>query len=527
MDAVRSDTKLHTTQRVKSPLTSPLPLSSRENKRTDKKDKKEDKTKAQRGSGGDNTVSTSTFPGDEQGDKRKFLAWNPSFFEWGRAELMCTDPMLMTTLLAPDTMAYLNLQFSDPGFLLEYTSGWLGHVVSAAHGQVLWHVLPGYSLLLEACLLGILQRPDLLTSGTGRRIQCLLLSSDTPSPTRAPIVLRTFVELRLRQTSVNDAMGLNQTLDCLDDWIRLASGEQLSDPLPENFCYDTLLFALQTALRGHHFQMLIKTLTFLYMHLGRFYRERRSELLQHVVFHRSVFFRLFLHWCPEVRRVFQLLLTYRVLRSTNTELSMSAVNVRPRVPKQAQPLLDQNTGPEHNSDRGKNESGGGLKSIIREVFSLWGQKDKDEVSVLCEGDPGLESCVLVTSELPREERQLDHVALSLLNCYMSIIHTVTNQDDTSTTTNTNTNTNNNNNNNNSNDPPKTPIRTPLQNSAKHVIPVELAAYATEAITEFHAHIQSFLRLQLHHSRTTPKAKSTELLVPLLYFQIASKHGIGS
>jgi hypothetical protein len=276
------------------------------------------------------------------------------------------------------------------------------------------------------------------------------------------------------------------------------------------------VLAIETALSGHHFQVLIKILTFLYMHAGRFYLQRRELLFEGVLLRRVIFLRLFLHWCPEVRRVFQLLLTYRVLRSKHKEYGLGSLIFDCRLlPKaDAGPVIARPADGKNNSkgsspssstskDGGRDlrdkrprpnpekdqQSKGGLSTIIREVFSLWGQRSAVEASVLCDGDPALETCVIVKTEMGRPELNYDGFVVCVLNKYIKLVQECSQ----------------------------------AERGYSPLIPLELAPYASDALTEFNTHIQSFHRLQTHRQRTKPETKPSELLVPLLYFQIATKH----
>ena len=87
----------------------------------------------------------------------------------------------------------------------------------------------------------------------------------------------------------------------------------MSHPFPPSYCSALLLQALTILLHQEHFQVLLKTLTFIYMHTGHFYGEERAQLFT-ILLSRELFPRLFLHWCTEIRRVFHCILVYRLMR---------------------------------------------------------------------------------------------------------------------------------------------------------------------------------------------------------------------
>jgi hypothetical protein len=196
--------------------------------RSDRKEKADAKKAKDEKKAGKSSTQGLAKEEDAQAVKQRFLAWNPGFFEWGLPEMMNYDETVLNALLAPQAQLFLKHQFAEPAFLLEMTALWLVHVQAAAHGAVLWQVLPGYSMMLEAALSCMIHFPHLLATNAGRRVQSLLLSHDSPSPQRSPAVLRAFVETRLHQTNQHDPAAFNATIDMVDEWIRLCAGDDLA-----------------------------------------------------------------------------------------------------------------------------------------------------------------------------------------------------------------------------------------------------------------------------------------------------------
>ncbi len=82
---------------------------------------------------------------------------------------------------------------------------------------------------------------------------------------------------------------------------------------------DTLATATAACLAGAHYQSLLKTLTAVFSALGHFSGPARASLVWGVLLHPGIFRSLFLHWNPEVRKCFMLLLRYRLARSADPE----------------------------------------------------------------------------------------------------------------------------------------------------------------------------------------------------------------
>ena len=188
------------------------------------------------------------------------------------------------------------------------------------------------------------------------------------------VCLTWFVELAIRHTSLYDNKGVEKNLDTLDAWFNAHLEPQLNhrthslnnsarispvnrkqitsrsfwlaefgsqlfyqqmserssygrllesltalngtmaNSFPAGFCTSTLIRALSLLLHQEHFQLLLKALTFVYMHSGHLYGPERQEWLDELVFHPLLFPKLFLHWCSEVRRVFMYIILYRICR---------------------------------------------------------------------------------------------------------------------------------------------------------------------------------------------------------------------
>lgn len=84
--------------------------------------------------------------------------------------------------------------------------------------------------------------------------------------------------------------------------------------LPSNFCFDLLIDALDILLDSEHFQILCKTLWFIYRNCGRFRHNHRIRLLSQTLLQKYVL-KLLLHWSPEVRQLFIYIIVFQVDRS--------------------------------------------------------------------------------------------------------------------------------------------------------------------------------------------------------------------
>ena len=101
----------------------------------------------------------------------------------------------------------------------------------------------------------------------------------------------------------------------------------MSHPFPAAYCTPLLTSAISILLHQEHFQVLLKTLTFLYMHTGHFYGRYRQELFD-LLLSDAVFPKLYLHWCTEIRRVFHCILIYRLARDGRVSCVVPTVEER-------------------------------------------------------------------------------------------------------------------------------------------------------------------------------------------------------
>jgi hypothetical protein len=121
-------------------------------------------------------------------------------------------------------------------------------------------------------------------------------------------------------------------LDILDEYFEIGSSDgRLDSPLSETFCYSIFFEAIRALLCSEDFQILCKTLSFLYMNLGRFYGSEREQLLL-IILLKDFFFRLFPHWSFTVRRYYQHILIYKIKRRGFIHDYSSAVSSAKKIP---------------------------------------------------------------------------------------------------------------------------------------------------------------------------------------------------
>eukprot|EP00823_Brevimastigomonas_motovehiculus_P008545 TRINITY_DN784_c5_g3_i1.p1 TRINITY_DN784_c5_g3~~TRINITY_DN784_c5_g3_i1.p1 ORF type:complete len:1211 (+),score=380.70 TRINITY_DN784_c5_g3_i1:67-3699(+) len=182
--------------------------------------------------------------------------------------------------------------------------------------RVYWALLPGYLSFVSTFMAHMLNSSP--SDYTFPLIKCqreMIRERDT---------LTFFVRAALGTTPANDREIINKVLDLMDVWFRAirppsteeedwAGATGLMAPLPDTFCFPFFFNAIAILLKSEHYQILLKSLTFLYTHFGHFFGEQRLEFARCLLF--DNFYRLFLHWCPEVRKLFHYILIFKLKRS--------------------------------------------------------------------------------------------------------------------------------------------------------------------------------------------------------------------
>jgi hypothetical protein len=88
---------------------------------------------------------------------------------------------------------------------------------------------------------------------------------------------------------------------------------QVDVSLHNSFCIDFFLKAVDLALSCDDFQVIVRTLVFIYNHSGRFSGEFRKKLFLDLIV-RKHFFKLSLHWSFLVRWHYHFLIVYKIRR---------------------------------------------------------------------------------------------------------------------------------------------------------------------------------------------------------------------
>ncbi|GAB5360927.1 hypothetical protein AAMO2058_000670000 [Amorphochlora amoebiformis] len=348
-----------------------------------------------------------------------FFDKNPSLFEWTLWLQGEDDKKIKEEIVKVKT------KLSEQENFFQFVSSIVCHVCTIAVGRVRFGLVPGYWTLVRPVIQRVSEKTPMQYSET--MIQCI---SDLLQNKQ---LLGFFSQILLTSTDANNPAEVDKCLTLLDEWF-LVCAPDMADPIPGGMCFNTLFKAMSILLSSTHFQVLLKVLTFVYMHIGRFYGKRRLELCKVFLEKPQNFNMLFLHWHPEVRHMFHRILTYRLNRlgpkpgkdsssqADPFEVKLRLVTMRIYESTPHRPPLPSSPPP----DTSKSEQNTAAeKSPIKEVLDT---KQRVEVSPpprhpvdsdaasRAPGDPELKNCSIVYSPLNNAQVQLDtNLATMLLD----------------------------------------------------------------------------------------------------------------
>eukprot|EP00941_MAST-03F_sp_MAST-3F-sp1_P001177 g1177.t1 len=167
---------------------------------------------------------------------------------------------------------------------------------------------------------GLLEKSESLESKT---LQCNKISGGGMNMNMKKVVIGSS-EKKVWDTNASYRLVPNSTSLFQSSSSFPLSSESSISLLPSNFNMAYFKNAILTLLKSEHFQIVMKTLTFLYNHNfnGRF----RKELFEEI-FKTEIFFSLFLHWMHEVRRFFFHILIWKLFHTSRLWLSCSCEKI--------------------------------------------------------------------------------------------------------------------------------------------------------------------------------------------------------
>jgi hypothetical protein len=233
---------------------------------------------------------------------KSFFDYNHSFFQWTWVATPEKDIELMKQV------QNLKQRFLDPAeeYNFLFVSMFVNFVIQQAHGEILWILIPGFSNMIESVICATAKRglPDYST----------LVERSLQDLSRIPGALNIITEVVVKSTHGNSPAQINVMLNLIDNLFMRGSTPEhnLAAPLPDFFDSTVLLDAITMLMEGEHFQVLSKTIWFVYRNANRFDLNTRKAVME-ILLHKF-FSKLFLHWCTEVRQFFHYFILFRVRR---------------------------------------------------------------------------------------------------------------------------------------------------------------------------------------------------------------------
>jgi len=277
--------------------------------------------------------------------ERRFFACAPDLFNWTQRLQQLDNDRGLFVLNKEDVVRWTTQLATKDAFFLSFVETYAITVKRAvpANETPAWSAVPAYDLVLAtfAPLLrsavwwdSIVRRMPgqgvgWVTSLPGylrvKKTACALLQSD-------PSLLSLFCHTVFECTNANSLLSVDSCVEHLNLFFTCAAvpgpqrpassaapqglvtqSSKAGDSLPAQFEYDDFWESFGRLLDSEGFQVLLKVCSFLYNNVHLFHGKSRTRLVNDLLGRH--FFRLFLHWSPEVRTAFQHVLVYKVLRA--------------------------------------------------------------------------------------------------------------------------------------------------------------------------------------------------------------------
>lgn len=221
---------------------------------------------------------------------------------------------------------------------------------------VQWEMVPGYTQLLYAFLFQLKHKMNLNEWKTRAVSQCLY------SLMQNPRIFNVLIQVLFSKTNVNDAPLTEISLDILTEWF--ARIRSLYTYLPAPFDYNYFFQGLSILLECEHHVTLIRGLTFIYSTMHMYMGKQRRLFLHDIIF-KQCFFKLFLHWHPQVRSIYHQLILFKGTRVREEYKRMRMKDVNVSREKQTDRLV-----------RGLRE---GYVGVVKKRIE-WSEQKREEIS---------------------------------------------------------------------------------------------------------------------------------------------------
>ncbi len=230
-------------------------------------------------------------------------------------------------------------------FFMTWVVFWVNHVkTTCGSAEIVWSAIPAYNIILEAYVpllySGIWWDANLARKhgvAVGSSYVSSFVSYTNVKQTALKLLeneqlVNPLVELTFRCCNAYSTASVESAVDHLHLWLQCSSKvvkeeeraamagtptgntdcttDELARRLPDSFEYESFWQWLSVLLKSASFQVLLKTLSFLYNAFNLFHGEHRLRLVGDIL--QEFFWDLFLHWSSDVRDFFHHLLVFKL-----------------------------------------------------------------------------------------------------------------------------------------------------------------------------------------------------------------------
>ena len=287
------------------------------------------------------------------GKATHFIISNPDFYLWVDVARMesSSSSGLETEVDDVTVREVIKKWFASKGrlgieFFMTWAVFWVNHVKATCGegADIIWSAIPAYNIILEAYVpllySGIWWDANLVRKhgvAIGTSYVSSFVSYTNVKQTALKLLenerlVNPLVEMTFRCCNAYSTCSVESAVDHLLLWLQCSARElpeaerasmagtptgnsdctmdELARRLPESFHYESFWQWLSVLLKSASFQVLLKTLSFLYNAFSLFHGEHRLRLVGDIL--QECFWDLFLHWSSDVRDFFHHLLVFKL-----------------------------------------------------------------------------------------------------------------------------------------------------------------------------------------------------------------------
>jgi hypothetical protein len=164
----------------------------------------------------------------------------------------------------------------------------------------MWEYFPNYAQLLRT-FLGEMNRNKIMDySSQFKECSIKLISNEK--------LLNNFVMHLFPKTCLYETYCVIKCLELINSYFEVISSQ--NKKMPSSFNFNYFYTGIRVIFESNHSYLLMKTIGMLYKHYHIFSQDFKRSLENYIL--GKGFYQIFLHWCGHVRKIFYLLLEFKV-----------------------------------------------------------------------------------------------------------------------------------------------------------------------------------------------------------------------